>query len=242
MSSALPWMWIGLQNMPFPRLLRFFREAGLPVTVFLIHHSAEIERAKTAGEIKCGIHPNFMPDSSQGDTYQKVVDFCFDLLPDARLARAHRYYEVNDTIELLSSRGIVAESNLCTLLDIVPPFLHRSNTISFPIFWEDGAYLYHYADFDYQSFWKQLDRPGLKVLNMHPMHLMLNTPYFQYTREIKDRLTREEWNHLDERTIDRIAWHGDGITGFIYHMIEDVKRREIQAVYLEDVYDWIMAQ
>ena len=129
--------------------ISLFREAGIPVTAFLTHKSAEIDRALAAGEIKCGIHPNFMPDSSQGGSYQEVVDFCFDLLPNARLFRAHRYYEVNDTMEMLVHRGIEAESNLCTLLDVVPPFLHRSNTINFPIFWEDGAYLYHYKEFDY---------------------------------------------------------------------------------------------
>ena len=222
--------------------LSMFREARLPVTVFVTHKSAEIDRTLAAGEIKCAIHPNFMPDSSQGGSYQEVVDFCYDLLPNARLFRAHRYYEVNDTMELLVQHGIVAESNLCTLLDVVPPFLHRSNTINFPIFWEDGAYLYHYNGFDYDSFWKQLNQPGLKVLNMHPMHLMLNTPYFSYTREIKDRLTREEWNALDERTIDQIAWKGEGITSFIHRIVSDVKASGIKSAYLEDVYDWIMEQ
>lgn len=220
--------------------IAIFREAGLPVTTFLTHKSAEIDRALAAGEIKCGIHPNFMPDSSQGDTYQKVVDFCFDLLPQARLCRAHRYYEVNDTMELLTKKGIVAESNICTLLDVVPPFLHRSNIISFPIFWEDGAYLYNYEGFNYTEFWEKLNTPGLKVLNIHPMHIMLNTPYFKYTREIKDSLSREEWNNLDKNSIECIAWKGEGITSFIQKTINDVKTAGIKTAYLEDIYDWII--
>ncbi len=124
--------------------LDVFEQRHLPVTVFLTHKSAVIDEARSKGKIKCGIHPNFMPDSSQGSTYQEVTDFCFDLLPNARLFRSHRYYDGNDPMEVLTKHGIVCESNICTLMDILPPFLHRSQTVSFPIFWEDGAYLYNY--------------------------------------------------------------------------------------------------
>ena len=219
--------------------LKVFEDRKLPVTVFVTHKSAVIDRALAERRIKCGIHPNFMPDSSQGSTYQEVVDFCFGLLPNARVFRAHRYYDGNDPMEVLTRHGIECESNICTLLDILPPFLHRSQTVSFPIFWEDGAYLYNYKKFDYEGFWKRFDRPGLKVINMHPMHLMLNTPYFSYTREIKDRLSREEWNHLDKRLIDSLRYEGEGITSFVERMLDDIVRSRTPAAYLEDVYDWI---
>lgn len=222
--------------------LDVFEKRALPVTVFLTHKSAVIDEALTAGRIKCGIHPNFMPDSSQGSTYQQVADFCFDLLPNARIFRAHRYYDGNDPMEVLTRHGIVCESNICTLMDAIPPFLHRSQTVSFPIFWEDGAYLYNYHEqvmSGYDAFWRRFNRPGLKVINMHPMHLMLNTPYFSYTREIKDSLTREEWNHLDEEIIGKLRYAGDGITTFIEKMLDDIVCTGTKAAYLEDVYDWI---
>ena len=155
------------------------------------------------------------------------------------LFRAHRYYDGNDPMEVLTARGIVCESNVCTLMDVVPPFLHRSKTISFPIFWEDGAYLYNYDGFDYDAFHRQLMRPGLKVINIHPMHLMLNTPYFKYTREIKDSLSREEWNNLDEQVIGKMRYQGEGIMTFIEKMLEDVQEQGFEMLYLEDVYDWI---
>ena len=222
--------------------LAIFEKRDLPVTVFVTHKSKAIERALTEGRIKCGIHPNFMPGSSQGNTYQEVANFCFELLPGARLFRAHRYYDGNDPMEVLVHHGIKCESNICTLMDILPPFLHRSQTVSFPIFWEDGAYLYNYPGDvmeGYNAFWKRFDRPGLKVINIHPMHLMLNTPYFSYTREIKDRISREEWNHLDENRISRLRYNGEGITQFIEKMLDDIQRTQTRTAYLEDVYDWI---
>lgn len=222
--------------------LDVFETHGLPVTVFLTHKSAVIDEALAAGRIKCGIHPNFMPDSSQGSSYQEVVDFCFGLLPNARVFRAHRYYDGNDPMDVLTKHGIVCESNICTLMDILPPFLHRSQTVSFPIFWEDGAYLYNYRGglmSGYDTFWQRFNRPGLKVINMHPMHLMLNTPYFSYTREIKDRLSRAEWNSLNEERITCLRYDGEGITTFIERMLDDIRRAKIKTAYLEDVYDWI---
>lgn len=219
--------------------IAIFEKRNLPITVFVTHKSAVIDQALAEKKIKCGIHPNFMAGSSQGSSYREVADFCFDLLPNARVFRAHRYYDGNDPMEILTKKGIVCESNICTLMDVIPPFLHRSQTVSFPIFWEDGAYLYNYEGFDYELFRERFMQPGLKVINMHPMHLMLNTPYFKYTREIKDSLSREEWNTLDEPVIRKMCYQGEGITTFIERMLDDICEQNIEAAYLEDVYDWI---
>ena len=226
------------------KALIMFEERNLPVTVFITHKSGTIDRAMADKKIKCGIHPNFMPGSSQGNNYQDVVDFCFQLQPGARLFRAHRYYDGNDPMEVLVRHGIKCESNICTLMDVLPPFLHRSQTVSFPIFWEDGAYLYNYPGDvmeGYDSFWKRFNRPGLKVINMHPMHLMLNTPYFSYMREIKDRFSREEWNHLGEEQISKLRHNGNGIRRFIEKMLDDIQRTKTKSAFLEDVYDWIQS-
>ena len=84
------------------------------------------------------------------------------------------------------------------------------------------------------------DTPGLKVINLHPMHLLLNTPYFKYTREIKDRLSRSEWNHLDDGQIAKLAFEGRGITSFIEEMVDFFQKKGFAFRYLEDVYDWIL--
>lgn len=91
----------------------------------------------------------------------------------------------------------------------------------------------------YDAFWRRFSRPGLKVINMHPMHLMLNTPYFSYTREIKDSLTRGQWNHLNREQIAGLRYEGDGIAAFIERMLDDIVRSGTRTAYLEDVYDWI---
>lgn len=222
------------------KTFEYFDEKNIPLTAFVTNPSEVINEYRRKGKIKCGIHPNFMPDSSQGSSYDEVIDYCFKLLPYAKCFRAHRYYDVNDTMDRLTKRGILYESNVCTLMDIVPPFLHRSKTISFPIFWEDGAFLYYSKGFDFSLMEKQLISPGLKVINIHPMHFMLNTPYFSYTREIKDRLKRQEWNNLNEEQIDRLCFKGEGITDYIKRMIDFINSNNIKAMYLDDIYKMIV--
>jgi len=221
------------------KTLEYFDEQNIPITAFLTHHSDVLKNALEEGKIKGGIHPNFMPDSSQGGNFDEVINFCFDLLPDARCFRAHRYFDVNDVIDKLANKGILYESNICTLLDNVPPFLHRSGMIGFPIFWEDGGYLYQNGSLNYEDIKEQLYIPGLKVINFHPMHFMLNTPYFTYTREIKDRLSRSEWNNLNEESIAKLHYEGQGITTFIKEMVEDLKKNNVEICYMDDVYNWI---
>lgn len=222
------------------KTFEYFDENNVKVTAFVTNPNKAVEEYAKAGKIRLGIHPNFMPDSSQGTNYDEVIDYCFKLVPEADCFRAHRYYDVNDTMDKLTKRGIKFESNVCTLMDIVPPFLHRSKTISFPIFWEDGAFLYYSDNFDFELMEKQLLSPGLKVINIHPMHLMLNTPYFSYTREIKDRLSREEWNNMDKEVISKLSYNGMGIKNFIDKIIYTINYCRIKNVFLDEVYDWIM--
>ena len=223
------------------RTFEYFDENGVKVTAFVTNPNKAVDEFAHKGKIKLGIHPNFMPDSSQGKSYDEVIDYCLKLVPGAECFRAHRYYDVNDTMDKLTKRGIKYESNVCTLMDIVPPFLHRSKTISFPIFWEDGAFLYYSENFDFDLMEKQLLSPGLKVINIHPMHLMLNTPYFKYTREIKDCLSREEWNRMDEEVIDKLSFKGEGITNYIDKVMHTIQKNNIKTFFLEDIYKWILS-
>lgn len=222
------------------KAVRFFNDANIPVTMFLTHKSDILSNAIADKKIQAGLHPNFLAGSSQGESFDEVMDFLFELLPGAKCFRSHRYFDVNDILENFYKRGIRYDSNVCTLLDNMQPFLHRTKIIRFPIFLEDGAYLLNGPELDFKSVEKYFETPGLKVFNIHPMHLMLNTPYFSYTREIKDRLTKEEWNNLGEAEIRKLNYDGKGITNFIEEIIEYTYKKNIRTVYLEDAYNSIV--
>jgi hypothetical protein len=217
--------------------LQYFRKFSIPVTFFLTHKSDVLDNAIQKGLVHAGIHPNFLPESSQGNSFDEVIDFCFNLLPNAVCFRSHRYFEVNDVYEKMYSRGIRYASNTCTFLENIPPFFHRSGLVQFPIFFEDGAYLWQGGELSFKSVKCIFSSNGLKVINIHPMHLMLNTPYFAYTRKIKDAVSKEEWNCFDEQAIKKMRSSEIGIADFINEMIEFIGRKNIKIVNLNDMYE-----
>ncbi|SFQ11704.1 hypothetical protein SAMN04487928_11952 [Butyrivibrio proteoclasticus] len=203
-------------------------------TVFITHTSAEVKKFTEA--IDVGIHPNLIMPSSQGNNQEEILDFCCGLVSDTKVFRCHRWYASNDVYKYLWNKGYRYESNLCTNMDVVGPFAHRSGMISFPVFFEDGAHIEHNKELQYSHFKDYFRRNGLKVINIHPMHYALNTPYFSYTRGIKDRLSREEWNGMDESRLKELKYDGLGIRDFINDMIEDALSNGAKVISLLDAY------
>ena len=217
--------------------VNFFQERRIPITLFFTHMSPYIDKLITSGSIAYGIHPNFIQPSSQGRDKKEVIDYCMGTFPYAEAFRSHRWYADNDIYTELYQRGIRYESNLCTLLDVVEPFVHRSGMISFPVFFEDGAYLYHGLDLRFASAKSFFEQPGIKVVNIHPMHLMVNTPDFLYMRKIKDTVSREAWNSFSEETIRQVRnKSARGITDFVTELMDYIGKKNATVSSLADLY------
>ena len=220
--------------------VKFFRARRIPLTLFFTHMSPFINKLVQEKEIAYGIHPNFIQPSSQGENKNEIIDYCMKCFPRAEAFRAHRWYADNDVYTELYQRGIRYESNLCTLLDVVPPFIHRSGMLSFPVFFEDGAYLYHGFPLRFSATKAFFEQPGIKVINIHPMHLLVNTPYFQYMRDIKDTVNRDEWNSFSEETIERVRNKNTrGITDFVTELTDYVLQKSLRVYSLADLYNVI---
>lgn len=215
--------------------VNYFIKMGIPVTVFCTNHSDYLNSIKNSALVDLQIHPNFIQPSSQGGNDDDVIRYCMDIVPDAKVFRAHRWYASNDIYDKLYDRGIQVDSNLCTMMDDVQPFRHRSGMISFPVFLEDGAILYHNMSTNFKDTKKNYDRKGLKIINLHPMHFMVNTPYFKYTREIKDKLSREEWNSIGETELGKLKNDSQGISDYIKNLAEYSKDK-LNVVSFKELY------
>lgn len=219
------------------QMLGYFEEQDIHPTIFMTHPSPCIEEYAKRGKVDLGIHPNFILPSSQGDSVTNIVDYCLNLLPGAKVFRCHRWYASNDIYDLLYQKGIRYDSNLCTLMEVVAPFRHRSGMISFPTFFEDGAWLYHGLSLKFMDSVALFNQPGLKVINIHPMHFVLNTPYFRYMRDIKDRLPRESWNSLTMQNIQDLKNCDEiGIQDFLHNLIKYYQILGVRQYTLREVY------
>lgn len=214
----------------------FFVDNKIHLTVFVTHSSPILEKYKQ--NVNLGIHPNFIQPSSQGRNIEEIIHYCKKLVPEAKVFRAHRWYSSNDIYELLLKYGITYESNVCTNMEVVEPFIQRSGMISFPVFFEDGAYIINSKKINFELVKEKFMRKGLKVINIHPMHYALNTPYFKYTRQIKDQLSREEWNTMSNTMLEQLKYkEKNGIADFIRDLVRFAKSNNIKIITLEQAYN-----
>jgi hypothetical protein len=70
---------------------------------------------------------------------------------------------------------------------------------------------------------------------MHPMNFVINPPEIEYMRSIKRRLSRDEYNNIDEQQIVELRYDGVGIKNVIEEIFEFARGKKILS--LQEVYD-----
>lgn len=145
--------------------------------------------------------------------------------------RCHRFAGSNETDTAMLDAGMTISSNVCTDLEMIPPFRNRSGLLEVPIFMEDGGYLHRGHSLRGTS---QLNRAlqadGIKVLLLHPMHFALNTPHFGFMVNIKKRLSRTEWTGLSSRTLQDLRWHERGIADLLIDILKQTRNADFATV------------
>jgi hypothetical protein len=214
-----------------------FCKHELPLTVFVTHESQTINKYKNRGLIERGIHPNFLPDSSHGKEFLEIIENCVKLAPEAKGIRSHRLYDVTDITHLLHDEfGFKYISNLGTIMQSnIKPILHESGLVHFPIFFEDGIHLMNRLSFNISEYLYKFQSPGIKVISLHPMNYVINTPEIEYMRKIKTNLTREEYNKFSFDEISKHHFDGVGIRCLAEEIISLAKRFDVMS--LSELYE-----
>ena len=153
---------------------------GVPFHLFATNASPSITGPAT--NLTLGIHPNFLPGSTHGETDDAVIDSCQKLVPDASSFRCHAFCENTYIIRKLVARGFTADSNLLAFLQPgLVPIMHGAGLLRFPVFLEDDVFLeWASPDLDTSQATHLLCTPGIKILNFHPSLVALNAPSFAY--------------------------------------------------------------
>jgi len=210
----------------------------LKLTYFVTHPSPFLNDLNELKKVRLLIHPNFLPNSSHGNSFKEVIDYCLNLVPTADGFRSHRYFEVNDIMDDLEKRGFRFVSNHCTRCEThIKPLIHRSGLLSIPIFLEDGGYLIMDPALNFNNLIPKLKSPGLKVINFHPAHIAFNTPDFDYTRSIKDSLSRESWNNLSLSELQNLENKDKpGIRKIIQQVIDFAFSNDYKVLSMHEIY------
>ena len=198
--------------------LDFLKGKNIFPTIFTTHKSAIVEA--NFNELEVGLHPYFGKDSSHGDSISEIVKHVMDLPHNLPAFRCHRFAVCNESKQAMLNAGMRLSSNTCTDLEIVTPFKDRFGLIEAPIFLEDGGYLWREHPLEITARLRDaIIGPGIKIILIHPMHFAINTPYFKYMYDIKQSVSRQEWNSMSKSTIDKIRWRGPGIRDFLIELL-----------------------
>jgi hypothetical protein len=219
-------------------LKQFFKVVNplaIDPTLFLTNNSEQIE--KNLDKLHVGIHPNFLPNSSHGNSFVEVINCVKAFSPDSIATRSHRAFEVTDTSHLQFKNGYRYSSNCITIMQPnIRPVLLESGLINFPVFFEDGTHLYNELDLNFQKYIDNFRSPGLKIISFHPMNFILNSPSYIYMRQLKDKLTREQYASLSDNDIEAYANKGIGIRDTILDIISYVKQNNFKIFSLKSIY------
>jgi hypothetical protein len=164
----------------------------IPLTIFSTHNSEWlIFRFVNNSNIELEIHPNFCLNSSHGNSYEDVFNYCNQLTTEKKGFRCHKYFDVNEINEYYKSEGYKYSSNICTDLQYVQPFFNRVGLLSIPLFMEDGGFLLQKHSLSLDTILKKLPTRGTVVFIFNPMHLAFNSNKI-YTNKNKKKSKKKK--------------------------------------------------
>jgi hypothetical protein len=160
---------------------RVLTERGVRATWFVTHRSPAVERLADVPLFELGLHPNFLPGSTHGDSWDAVLTHCTELVPDAVSMRTHGLVQSTHLLDFVRAETAVRVDASLYLphaagLRPVEHWSARGCLVRIPYLWEDDL---------------EMTRPrpvwsigpiraadGLKVLDFHPVHVYLNSASF----------------------------------------------------------------
>jgi hypothetical protein len=163
-------------------LLAYAEQRGLPLHVFRTSASLALDRAAAEGRISQGWHPNLFPGSSHGATDEEIVDFFTKTFPGAVSVRTHGFREGFRSWRAFAAAGIRYDSQHATACaGHLLPVVHATGIRRLPVYLEDDVWLDTFPDtYDLAPVAHTLHTGGLKIFNVHPVHLALNTPSWAF--------------------------------------------------------------
>ena len=207
--------------------LALFDRYDVPLTPFVTHDSAAITLrfASPDQRSRVGVHPNFSPQSTHGVNELEVLDSVCALWPDAKGFRSHGFVDNSNLTLALRDRGFQWDSNLALFLqERLVPLEHISGLVRFPVFWEDSVHIHKRLGFDFDEIARLVVTPGLKVINVHPIHVALNT------------FSPDHYAESRALALEDARFDGVGIRTLLTDLLNFIRERSFRTAYLHDLF------
>ncbi|MBI3511401.1 MAG: hypothetical protein HY064_12110 [Bacteroidetes bacterium] len=207
-------------------MLRFIRKklssAGIRSTWFITHESPAIREMLLDPMIEIGLHPNFLPGSSHGNSTEEVMDHLLKIAPAARSVRSHAVVQSGQLLNYYAKKTKIKIDSTIFLPEMphirpVNHLLPDGNLVRVPFFWADD-----YELCKSEKEWKlksYSEMPGLKVMMFHPVNIFLNTPSLNFYAAFKKN--NPDMKILSEESASAAANKSQkGVENFFVNLIE----------------------
>jgi len=194
--------------------LSLIADLDVPATLFCTHASPLLDGLDPA-RVELAWHPNFLGSADEIEVIEEMAR----LFPGCAGVRSHAlFFHSRLAPQYLQSGIRYVAHDLRFAEPSLAASTHWSGLVNVPGFWEDDVHsLYFDGDFDPDRI--DLDAPGLKVFDFHPIHLHLNT----------DRMDRYETARADIEAGRDLAPHvnagGMGSRTFLVDVVRRFRQR-----------------
>jgi peptidoglycan/xylan/chitin deacetylase (PgdA/CDA1 family) len=217
-----------------------FDEHGVRATFFCTHGGIGVAPHER------GLHPNYRHNGStlkeltakigepaaasidENDLYRHVLRTTLNFAPEAKGARSHSLFYDSLMIPLYREFGLEYDSSYqLPLTPGLQPIWKEYDVLELPIYFADHFELKTAATgFDITRL--HLDRPGLKIINLHPNMVYLNAVSDQHY------LASKAFYHDEERLLEA-RYRGHGIRSMVLDLLEHVASKNLPTATLGEV-------
>lgn len=212
---------------------------GIKPTIFATHESAAIKKLLSSNNIEVGLHPNFLPGSSQGTDYSEIVDNLFKIYPEAKTFRAHSYFDNSRILQYMLEKGVRYDSNISLYLQPnITPLRLAVGVIRFPVFWDDdGHWINSNNNWNPDYYLQHFLSPGLKILNFHPFFVTGNIPDEKYYSKMRDHIQT-----MDSDSVNSLRYSGEGPRTFLTGILDKLTSLNERFHTLDELYHLFPAE
>ena len=202
------------------KVFHILEDSNVKSTWFVTHDSPIIRRLQKNSLFEVGLHPNFAPSSTQGDSSEEILRNLKKIVPKAKSIRTHDLLQSSSILSKFQKFGI--ENDVSLLLEFTsnlnPHFSKYFNLFRFPFFWEDDVFMSN------KSKWA-IDEPkfnpkGMKIFNFHPIHIFLNSKNMNNYNLMKKKIGLENLN--EKNIIDFIEKTNTAELNFFTTLIKNL--------------------
>ena len=221
-------------------ICELFDEHGVRATFFCTHRGIDVAPHER------GLHPNYRHSGStlreltakigeraaatigESDLYRYVLRTTLDFAPEAKGARSHSLFYDSVMIPLYRELGLEYDSSYqLPLTPGLQPIWKECDVLELPIYFSDHFELKTGATgFDITRLY--LDRPGLKIINLHPNLVYLNAVSDQHY------LASKAFYH-DQKKLLEARFPGRGVRSMVLDLLEYVAAKSLRTSTLSEI-------